>query len=319
MEIKSVNDKINYKLPAVDSNEAQPLPGPQVHDSGAKEYDERGPWTLWKDLSSKPKTRSATVASGPNLNVIEILKKYATNPNNWSALNYAIEKEDFEAALVLIDYTSDINKIDKGVNAINRLLNAVILKQQSDYNLRLSNEQMDVVKKLIQNEIDLHGQTLSLACRVGSEEIVELILSKGIDVNENYGMAIVGAVNVGNMNIIRLLISKGADVNKQHPICTAVMHKNYEAIALLLQAGAKINYENNSQPLTYAIASLDVQMVKFLLENGADPNIKMGGGAWSVSNSFLVFAFEQNEATEMSKKCKYEIVDLLLEHGAKLA
>ncbi|OCK83125.1 hypothetical protein K432DRAFT_251839, partial [Lepidopterella palustris CBS 459.81] len=52
----------------------------------------------------------------------------------------------------------------------------------------------------------------------GHDKIVELLLSKGADVNaqgEYFGNALQGASYRGHDKIVELLLSKGADVNAQ--------------------------------------------------------------------------------------------------------
>jgi len=101
---------------------------------------------------------------------------------------------------------------------------------------------------------------------------------------------------INNMNIIRLLFEYGADPNlrdvtygensKITPIFAAIITGNLEGLRLLIQKGAKINiiceeqiYVGpvniiNDTPLLTAIQHGKPEMVRMLLENGANPELK---------------------------------------------
>ena len=111
---------------------------------------------------------------------------------------------------------------------------------------------------------------------------------------------------------IKDLIKNGADVNylqqqgwvKVNLLITAVNKKNVDAVKILLQHGAEVNWQDgfNTTALMYAANDGNLPIVKLLLDNGADIKHKDKQG---------------NDAISVAKEAKHnQIVDLL---KAKLA
>lgn len=91
----------------------------------------------------------------------------------------------------------------------------------------------------------------------------------------------------GHLNVVELLLSKGADVNspsqndmRVQPLHSAVAHKHLEIARLLLAHGADANASQQSgfTPLQGAVRTGQVEMIKLLLEYGADPDLPGAGG-----------------------------------------
>ena len=124
---------------------------------------------------------------------------------------------------------------------------------------------------------------LTLAMQEGNEEIVEMLLEKGAKANlklldpAGYDFLTVLA-DRGHVKMVELAIKMGADVNEQ-------------------------NVPTKRTALMIAILSGEEEVVKVLLENGADPNIVDK----NLYSPLMVAALNGN----------YEQVKLLLEHGAK--
>jgi uncharacterized protein len=157
----------------------------------------------------------------------------------------------------------------------------------------------------------LNGQSPLLAASLkGNLDIVKLLLSTGINVNELPLVRYMVGYGGGpiNIEVMRELIIHGADVNARFeneslsPILIAELHKDYDIVDLLRQAGADetelrqwhfieaaangdratidelmkkvdINEEVSGRTaLQSAIANEHVQIVNLLLNAGADPN-----------------------------------------------
>jgi ankyrin repeat protein len=90
------------------------------------------------------------------------------------------------------------------------------------------------------------------------------------------------SVFANNLLDVKVAIDRGADINKIMDECerTALMiasqDKQLEMVKLLVENGANINIENeyNYSALMYAIYSGKLKIVKYLVEHGADINIK---------------------------------------------
>ena len=101
------------------------------------------------------------------------------------------------------------------------------------------------------NAVDSSGQTaLHVAASLGMESIVEMLLEKGAKIN-------------------------AMDKSGHTPLHLAAKHGKKDAVHSLLIRGATVDPMNNDglTPLVYAVSEgLDPDIVRDLLENGADPN-----------------------------------------------
>ncbi|MFH1884082.1 MAG: DUF6263 family protein [Planctomycetota bacterium] len=118
------------------------------------------------------------------------------------------------------------------------------------------------------------------------------------------------AARDGDIDQVQLLISKGADVNEKNrmgwtPLHTAVQNRRQALIELLIAKGADINATNNrgQTPLMAAIDIGQKDAVELLIAKGADVNVMGSRG--------------DNALSLAKKRRNTEIVDLLLKHGAK--
>ncbi|XP_070547426.1 putative ankyrin repeat protein RF_0381 [Ptychodera flava] len=178
--------------------------------------------------------------------------------------------------------------------------------------------------------------TLYLAVREESVDMVDLIASKASNINMEfdgteeeredsyYSLTSLGyAVKSGSQEMVKCLLEKGADVNnggEWPPLYIAVREAKFDLVPLLLSHNAEVNelhedrgyrcgctntrfstYEDCEYltSLGYAVESGSQEMVKCLLEKGADVN---NGGHWSP----LHIAVRED---------KFDIVQLLLTYN----
>lgn len=239
-------------------------------------------------------------------NINGLLQNYAKNPKGWSALNYAIEMNDFESAIVLVDYIYDFNRVDDGKSALYRAVEHYGTKTHLP-----NKHKSKLIQKLIKKGAELKGGTIYAACLYGLTEIVEAMLDTKIDISEFNG-GLCAAAYSNRVDIVRLLLSKGIDVKVRNPLVDAfISHsRNNEIIELLLKAGADPNIKLGFDvpPLLYALG--DLELTRILLKHGADPNVKIPNDR---GNSILGAALERLPYNDSE-----EIVQLLLDYGAKL-
>lgn len=118
---------------------------------------------------------------------------------------------------------------------------------------------------------------------------VRLLLSKGCDVNyvDGNGCTILmGAATRGPVALLRILIAHGANVNYEYrfgsALLCAIEDQNYEKVKLLIDSGAKNHLTGLHKMDMVAHALLPfrhprIDIIRLLLENGANPNITISG------------------------------------------
>ena len=126
---------------------------------------------------------------------------------------------------------------------------------------------IDSVKKFLQagvnpNELNFYtGQTpLGLAIKNGYSEIIQLFLADGVSSNAK-------------------IQASGPMISFQSALYTAVVANKKDSVKTLIDAGAEVNIKDDDEtPLFIAARKLegDLEIVKLLLDAGADPAIKSG-------------------------------------------
>lgn len=130
------------------------------------------------------------------------------------------------------------------------------------------------------NEINL---MLSKAVRLNDLALVQSLLDKGAQINENVACASIGyitplqaAARLGHIQMMNLLIDKGANVNLSNPKGNTALHYaaafSYDATALLINKGADFSALNrwNENPCFWAAQNNQLKTLKLLLDKGAD-------------------------------------------------
>ncbi|KAF5599967.1 ankyrin repeat domain-containing protein [Fusarium pseudoanthophilum] len=120
------------------------------------------------------------------------------------------------------------------------------------------------------------------ACFVESQDIVELLVDNGADINARCRQGQVPlhiSVEDGGDGIAKHLISKGADVSvvddeRQTPLNLASMSGNTEVVRQLIDSGADISHEtaDGFTPLSMASSRGFLELAKLLIKSGADVN-----------------------------------------------
>lgn len=124
---------------------------------------------------------------------------------------------------------------------------------------------------------------------------------------------------------IKLLLDAGVDPNittkydRDSLLHYASLINNYPAVKLLIDAGANVNIKNKSGNTPLADAN-DVNVIKILLENGADPNI-IGTSLYETPLHTMIRIFNHNlhHMSKYSKKTFHDIVDIFIKYGADIS
>ncbi len=179
---------------------------------------------------------------------------------------------------------------------------------------------VELVKELLKNRPginntsgDGYGNTpLAIACQNGHNKLVELLIELGADANQSFrdgDTALLKACNGYKpefvTEIVEVLLKHGANPNlftagNDGPLHYAAMFGHFGAVKLLVQYGAKINFKGSYKrtPLIYAAADAAMpEMVKFLIESGADLNAKNESG----ENALFELITRDNPNTEVAE------------------
>lgn len=152
------------------------------------------------------------------------------------------------------------------------------------------------------------GSNTALTMAIGSSnyEVASYLISAGADVNiccmENTSPLSVAALR-GNAEIVKQLIEAGADLNTKtiheaYPLVIALTTDHIDIAKMLIEAGAELQ----PSALHAAIDLENIEIVRMLLERGADPNLPYNSGYSPLVRSISVK--------------NYAIAELLLQHGA---
>jgi len=181
-----------------------------------------------------------------------------------------------------------------------------------------------VVAYLLDKGADISASTkdgataLHRAAESGDMDMLTLLLDRGADVNarrKSGRSPLASAVVFGHGAAVRYFLSKGAKPNLGDVgLNRAVFQGNVEIVKALLEAGAELKNSGGPEPiLIFACFSYnaDPQIVKMLLDRGADPSAKSQQGRTPLELArergyeevarLLVQAIEQKQALEKGK------------------
>jgi ankyrin repeat protein len=143
-------------------------------------------------------------------------------------------------------------------------------------------------------DVNLGGMpALSAAAAAGNRAMVELLLSRGANVNskDSHGKtALHIAAEKEFPTVAEVLLANKADANAQDnsgntPLFSAANNGSLKLVAMLLAAGANPNLPNKQglTPLVLPAAHRSSEIVKALLAAGANPNVERDNGRTPLS------------------------------------
>lgn len=152
-------------------------------------------------------------------------------------------------------------------------------------------------------------EELDESCRQNNIGVLKALINANINVNVNSkrgSLPLAWAVLNSNINIVQLLLDKGADANAKTGLGnTALMFVSDRWIGqLLLKSGADINAKgvSGNTALIDATQCVKIDIVKFLLENGADREIQNDQGKTALMVANHIMASVNPQAAEKLKQ-----------------
>jgi ankyrin repeat protein len=239
-------------------------------------------------------------------------------------LLYAVERNDSDAALALLEQGADVGASHPD--------GATALHWAAHWNL------IDVAQRLVDagalvNAInDLGVAPLSVACRNGNVKIVEALLLGGAEARttEPSGeTALMTCARTGSKEAVDRLLAGGADPNAfeissgQTALMWAAAGGHTATARALIEAGAEIDARSKGEftPLMFAARAGVIQVADLLLQMGAGVNTSTPEGLSPLLiASASVDAITGSDYRLVVEASDHEVLGiLLLEYGANVA
>ena len=156
--------------------------------------------------------------------------------------------------------------------------------------------------------VSRYSDSLASASRGGNIDVVKLLLSWDSDnvrvSQESIDEALINAARSGHVNVARYLVEYGTSADALNSaLFSAVVRHEVELAAFLIDSGADFNVIRPTSDYTTWILACFYgvpDMVRLLLDRGADPNAVSARGDWPLKIALL----------------RPEVLSVLLEHGA---
>jgi ankyrin repeat protein len=125
---------------------------------------------------------------------------------------------------------------------------------------------------------------LSAAVSSGNLEVVKLLLASGADIlfhgHAKQRTVLEMAISLNNIEMVRFILAQKPAASRDRSIFIATRLKNRELIKLLLKSGVDINKVGYGgiNVLSIAVYSDNTDVVKFILDEGTEPNTMLDPG-----------------------------------------
>jgi uncharacterized protein len=173
-----------------------------------------------------------------------------------------------------------------------------------------------------QHKIKGNGILVKLAAIPGTTALFQLLMAKGVDPKTNAlgNFILYNAASSGDTALVGLLLRTGLKVNDttafgEVPL-NASIFRTFATIKMLVDNGANVNFQNLKEhafpqltgltPLMNAALSNDKRSVLYLLDHGADPNLRNKSGFTAL------MLWEQSDGSDA------DVTQALIDHGAKV-
>ncbi len=246
----------------------------------------------------------------------------APQPDGTTALHWAVRRDDGNAAKALIQAGADIKAVNRyGVTPM-----ALAAMNGSAPMLRIL---LDAGAD--PDSANAGGETaLMTAARAGSLDAVRLLLDRGAHVNAKESVheqtALMWAVLENHTDVVKLLLSRGADING-HTKVTIPQGEYVPARAGgasgtgIIRQRALPTADGGMTPLLFAVRDGNADMMRLLLDHGADSNQSSGNhttpliiallnGQVGLATELLARGANPNAADDYHRAALFAAIDL---------
>ena len=221
---------------------------------------------LWESADGVQTIGLEKALAAKNEDMVRFLIKQGVRTD--SVMNEMISDENFGAVQLLVNAGAPITPWHVSMAAYDNFMPAVQLFVENGVNINQKDE-----------------RPLSKASESGNLEIVQYLLKTGKNSQGTLNDALWALCNArpkpDTLKIAQLLLDSGAQVNSHAgfynttPLHGAASNGSLELVKLLVSKGAKVNAVDKefSMPLAKAVQADNLEIAKFLLEQGADKTI----------------------------------------------
>ena len=156
---------------------------------------------------------------------------------------------------------------------------------------------------------------LHYAARQGSISATIALLDKGANINEatlsEQSTPLVLAIANGHLDLAKVLVERGADVNKVNVMGVAPLYATIDV--------AWVPHEWSPEPVIAQEKTSHLELMKLILEHGADPNARLDRSIWSrvlAENRVWIDVSGSTAFMRAAQADDVKAMQLLKEHGA---
>jgi len=135
-------------------------------------------------------------------------------------------------------------------------------------------EKLEGLKELMKDygdiDVKIEGNyAFNLACELGNINIVNWLIGKGCEFNEN---SLIYSCKSGNIELIKMILEKGINISirKNTPIKTALMNDRDELVKYLIESGLVVANMENSILLLMALKRHNYELSEYLNGKGCE-------------------------------------------------
>ena len=241
--------------------------------------------TLLVNNSGNPTEGIASAVRVENIPIVQYLISEGAETMSPELIISAVKGENLELSKVLIEEgNSDVNDaIQTASETANINITSYLLGKGATADEALEDametKNEEIILMLMEKSTSISENALSIACRKGNLNVVKY-LSEKKDFDIQKGM--LDAIYYKQDDILTYLLSAGAKASPE--LLKEAISFNYTAgVKTLINHGVDVNhvYDTNETPLLLCIKEIsnkESEIIRFLIEKGADVNITNGYG-----------------------------------------